>query len=74
MGVVYFQSQGVEGADGKTPWTSLPTAWPHAFDLFLDAVTGGANVSLVSPREAAERVAVMAAMYEGARRGEWISL
>lgn len=73
-GALYYQNKAVLGADGQTPWTALPPALPHAFDLFLDAVTGGANVSLVSPREAAERVAVMAAMYEGARRGEWISL
>lgn len=72
-GALYYQNQGVAGADGKTPWTDLPAPLPHAFDLFLDALTGQADVPLVSPREAAERVAVMAAMYAGARRGEWVT-
>ena len=44
--------------------------WPHAFDLFLDALEGK-NVSLVGAREAAYRSAVMAAMYEGARTHTW---
>ena len=31
----------------------------------------GKNVSLVTPREAAYRSAVMAALYEGAKTGTW---
>ena len=48
-GQLYFQSSKVAGADGKQPWTDLPPAWPHAFELFLDAVMGKQDVPLVSP-------------------------
>ncbi|MCW5853717.1 MAG: Gfo/Idh/MocA family oxidoreductase [Anaerolineae bacterium] len=71
-GQLYFQSQRVAGADGKTPWTELPAAWPHAFDLFLDAVTGQPDAPLVSAREAAYRSAVMEALYRGAEQGTWV--
>ncbi len=71
-GKLYFQSANVEGADGKEPWEKLPEAWPHAFELFLDALNG-ADVPLVSAREAAERSAVMEALYEGARKQAWVA-
>ena len=74
QGQLYFRSQHVEGADGKTPWTELPAAWPHAFDLFLDAVTGRPDVPLVTAREAAYRSAVMEALYTGAQQGTWVSV
>jgi len=67
-GKLYFQSEHVAGADGKEPWESLPEAWPHAFELFLDALNGK-DVPLVGAREAAERSAVMEALYDGARTG-----
>lgn len=69
---LYFKSSHVEGADGKEPWIDLPDAWPHAFELFLDAVGGKANVPLVGPHEAAARSDVMAAMYNAAQSGEWV--
>ncbi|MDQ3329000.1 MAG: Gfo/Idh/MocA family oxidoreductase [Chloroflexota bacterium] len=72
-GALYFKSEDVEGADGAEPWTELPEAWPHAFELFLDAVTGVPDVPLVTPREAALRSAVMEAMYHGAEHGTWLS-
>ena len=53
--------------------TDLPAGLPHAFDLYLDAVGGKANVELVTPREAALRSAVMEAMYEGARQRQWVA-
>ena len=71
-GTLYFQSKHVAGADGKKPWTDLPAAWPHAFELFLDAILGQGDVSLVGPREAAVRSAVMEALYEGAKRQQWV--
>jgi predicted dehydrogenase len=71
-GKLYFQSSRVPGADGKEPWTALPEAWPHAFELFLDALHGK-NVPLVSVQEAAARSAVMEALYEGARRFCWVT-
>jgi predicted dehydrogenase len=71
-GQLFFQSKRVEGADGKQPWTDLPDAWPHAFELFLDAIGGKDDVPLVTAREAAYRSAVMEAMYEGARENKWV--
>ena len=71
---VYFKSSRVEGADGKTPWTELPAAWPHAFELFLDAVTGGATDRLVTAQEAAARSTVMEAMYAAARDVAWVDI
>ena len=71
VGALYFQSTHVEGADGTEPWTRLPEAWPHAFELFLDALTGK-DVPLVSPQEAAVRSAVMEALYQGARTKQWV--
>jgi predicted dehydrogenase len=71
-GQVYFKSSHVAGADGEQPWTDLPEARPHAFELFLDAVTGKPDVPLVSAQEAARRSAVMEAMYRGANEGKWI--
>jgi predicted dehydrogenase len=68
---LYYQSEHVPGADGKTPWTDLPEPWPHAFDLFLDALAGR-DVSLVSAREAAVRSAVMEAMYEASATRTWV--
>ena len=70
-GALYFQSTHVGGADGKEPWTRLPEAWPHAFELFLDALTGK-DVPLVGAREAAVRSAVMEALYQGARTRQWV--
>ena len=71
---VYFKSSRVEGADGQTPWTDLPAAWPHAFELFLDAVTGGATDRLVTAQEAAARSTVMEAMYAAARDVAWVEI
>ena len=77
-GELFFQSEHVDGADGQSPWTDLPAAWPHAFELFLDAViqqkeSGSHDQPLVSAQEAARRSAVMEAMYEGAENGRWVS-
>ncbi|NLF00205.1 MAG: hypothetical protein GX601_04425 [Anaerolineales bacterium] len=70
-GQLYVESTHIPGADGKTPWTDLPAAWPHAFELFLDAVGGKEGMPLVSAREAAARSAVMEAMYTAAKRHTW---
>ena len=71
-GQLYFQSQHVAGADGKSPWTDLPAAWPHAFELFFDRLAGK-DVELVSPREAAYRSDVMEAMYRSAAQRSWVA-
>lgn len=73
-GQLYYTCEAVPGADGKTPWTSLPEMQPHAFDLFLDAISGKKDVPLVPVREAAYRSAVMEALYQGAKEKAWINL
>jgi predicted dehydrogenase len=73
-GVLYFQSEHVEGATGEEPWTDLPEAWPHAFELFLDAITGQSGVPLVTAQEAAARSAVMEAFYQGAAGQTWVTI
>jgi predicted dehydrogenase len=73
-GALYFQSEHVEGATGEEPWTALPEAWPHAFELFLDAITGQSGVPLVTAQEAAARSAVMEAFYQGAAGQTWVTL
>jgi predicted dehydrogenase len=70
-GQLFFQSESVPGADGTEPWQELSEPWPHAFELFLDAVVGKDNVPLVGPREAAYRSAVMEAMYQAANGRTW---
>lgn len=70
-GNVYFHSNHVKGADGSAPWTDLPEALPHAFDLFLDAINGK-DVPLITVREAADRVAVMEAFYTADNQNTWV--
>lgn len=72
-GKLYFKSQHVDGADGSSPWTDLPPAWPHAFDLYLDAVSGKPYPALISAREAAYSSAVMDALYQSARLQDWVA-
>jgi predicted dehydrogenase len=69
-GTLHVKSEKLEGADGG-PWTDLPEALPHAFDLFLAAITGATDVPLVTPSEAAARSAVMEAMYLSSRERCW---
>lgn len=71
-GKLFYQSEHVPGADGKEPWEKLPEAWPHAFELFLDALNGK-QVPLVGVDEAAYRSSVMGAMYEAARTKAWVT-
>jgi len=70
---LFFRCEKVQGADGKTPWTQLPPDQSRPMDLFIDALTGKPGVPLVSAREAAYRVAVMEAMYQGARNMTWVT-
>lgn len=72
-GNLFFQSSQVPGAEGKEPWTDLPAAWSHAFELFLDAVMGKENVPLVTPSEAALRSSVMEAFYKAAQTRKWVA-
>ena len=72
-GKLYFKSKHVEGADGKSPWTALPSAQVSGFDLFLDKIEGKDTGVLVTPQEAAYRSAVMEALYEGNRQQKWVT-
>ena len=71
-GQLYFQSSHVPNADGKSPWTNMPSSKPAGFEAFLDAISGKKDVALVGVREAAYRNSVMEALYEGARMGTWV--
>jgi len=73
-GELFLQSELIPGADGKTPWKDLPEPWPHAFELFLDALVGKPGVTLVGAREAAYRSAVMEALYRGAKECAWVKI
>jgi predicted dehydrogenase len=72
-GQVYFKSSHVEGATGEQPWLNLPEAWPHAFELFLDAVVGKEHQPLVTAAEAAARSSAMEAMYKAAATQTWVA-
>ena len=72
-GKLYLKSKHVPGADGSSPWTDLPPAWPHAFDLFLDAVSGKKYPALVPVRQAALNSAIMEALYQSALQQAWIA-
>ncbi len=71
---LFFQTKQDKLHDGSQPLrkSELPTALPHAFELWLDAIGGKKDLPLVKPREAAYRSAVMEAMYEGARTKTWV--
>lgn len=71
----FFKSEKVDGADGKSPWTRLPTPLPHAFELFLDALADKADPALlVTPEDAAERCKVMEAIYKAAQTHTWVEV
>lgn len=61
-------------ADGKKPWTELPAAPPLPLHQFCDAVAGKTGLPLVTPREAAARVAVMEAAYESVQKKAWVKV
>jgi len=69
-GVLYVQSANLPGTEGGE-WTDLPEALPHAFELFLDAILGG-DAPLISAKEAADRSAVMEALYQAAATDSWV--
>jgi predicted dehydrogenase len=73
-GQLYYQSKKRSDTDAKKPWTDLPPAPKAPLNQFLDAVAGSKDEPLVTPREAAARVTVMEAMYEGARKRKWVTV
>jgi hypothetical protein len=71
---LYYRSKHVPEADSKEPYTKLPPASKPPMHQFLDALAGAKDQPLVTPQEAAARVVVMEAMYEGARDRKWVSV
>jgi predicted dehydrogenase len=71
---LFYRSEKVAGSDSRKPVTGLPPAPKAPMDQFLDAVAGSHDEPLVTPREAAARVAVMQSMYEAARRQTWVQI
>ncbi|MGA2869486.1 MAG: Gfo/Idh/MocA family oxidoreductase, partial [Verrucomicrobiota bacterium] len=71
---LFYRSEKVSGSSSDSPWTDLPPRAPEPMDQFLDAVGGAKDEPLVSPGEAAARVTVMEAMYQAARKREWVEI
>ncbi|MCA9886602.1 MAG: gfo/Idh/MocA family oxidoreductase, partial [Anaerolineae bacterium] len=63
----------VEGADGTLPWTDLPDALPHAFELFLDAIVGK-DAELINVDDMVAHAAVMEAFYKAAASNTWVQI
>lgn len=70
-GKLTFKSSKVADAKGDKPWTDLPAAPKAPLDQFVNAVIGQAGQPLVTPKEAAARVAAMEAMYKASKVGRW---
>ena len=73
-GELFYRSELVPGSDDHKPWTNLPPAAPQPMEQFLAAVAGAKNESLVTPHEAAARVAAMEAMYQAASGRKWVKV
>lgn len=73
-GDLYFRSKKVEGADGREPWTKLPKSPALPIHQFINAVQGKKDEPLLTPMEAAKRVAVMEAMYKGSKKETWVDV
>ena len=71
---LYYKSELVSGSDIHQVWRDLPPQDPEPMIQFLDAVGGAKGEPLVSPQEAAARVTVMMAMYQAARKGDWVKI
>jgi predicted dehydrogenase len=69
---LYYRNKKVEGADGVEPFTTLPKAPQPPIYQFVNAVAGSKEQPLVTPSEAAGRVSVMEALYNGAARRAWV--
>jgi predicted dehydrogenase len=73
-GKLYYKNANVEGANGTSPFHTLPKKLPEPLYQFLDAVNGKNSGTLVTPGEAAARVVVMEAMYKAARTRSWVAV
>ena len=67
----------VAGADGKAPMDKalFPPELPHAFDIFLDVLTGKMDkANLISVADALHVIKVMDALYMGHKFGSWVNV
>jgi predicted dehydrogenase len=71
---LFYRSRKIADSDSRKPWTSLPPAPAPPLAQFLNSVGGAKNEPLVKPAEAAARVAVMEAIYAGAREHKWVKV
>jgi predicted dehydrogenase len=73
-GRLYFQSQNVPGSDldRPVPDDQLPPGLISPVDMFLKAARGEKVSSMITAKEAAARVSVMEAIYDGAKKHEWV--
>jgi 1,5-anhydro-D-fructose reductase (1,5-anhydro-D-mannitol-forming) len=72
-GDLYLKIEGDATLDGKTP-APLDPSKPAGLDAWLDAMVEKSGGELVTAAEAAERSAVMEAIYQGAKTSSWVSL
>jgi len=73
-GDLFYRSELVPGSDDHKPWTNLPPALLQPMEQFLAAVAGAKDEPLVTPWEAAARVAAMEAMYHAASGRKWVKV
>lgn len=71
---LYFESKKAPGSRLAEPVKGLPPGPKLPLPQWVDAVGGRPGSPLVTPREAAARVAAMEAAYESARTGRWVSV
>lgn len=71
---LYYRSDKVETSDFRRPVTKLPPAPKVPMQQFLDALAGAPDQPLVTPREAAARVAVMEAIYHASHERKWVQV
>ena len=71
---LYFESKKVAGSKLAEPVTGLAPGPKSPLQQWVDAVAGATGQPLVTPREAAARVAAMEAAYESARTGCWVTV
>jgi predicted dehydrogenase len=71
---LYFESKKVPGSKLAMPVTGLPPGPKPPLMQWVDAIEGQKGQPLVTPGEAAARVAVMEAAYDSARSGRWVSV
>ena len=60
------------GIDPEVPAQALPAELPHAFELFLDAITSGDGQDLVTPGQAARCSVLVEALYRAAGERTWV--